>query len=219
MPAFISRNGRKSAEELRNQFAALAHAFVQYNDKHGRLPAAAITSPAGKPLLSWRVALLPYLFEQKLYDQFKLDEAWDSPHNRKLLDKMPAVYRTSRGDRERTLCQVIVGPGTAFEGPKGLRLKLDFPADGKNTLLAVEASTPVPWTKPEDVVFDPKSPTLPMLGADPGHGFNVIHADGEAIYVNRTDISPEDLRRLHDAHGQRTEEGSRKITPPKGGSP
>ena len=48
--------------------------------------------PTGKALLSWRVALLPFLEENELYKQFHLDEAWDSDHNKKLLAKMPRVF-------------------------------------------------------------------------------------------------------------------------------
>jgi RNA polymerase sigma factor (sigma-70 family) len=36
-------------------------ALFDYEREHGRLPAAAITDRDGKPLLSWRVAILPYL--------------------------------------------------------------------------------------------------------------------------------------------------------------
>jgi hypothetical protein len=42
--------------------------------------------------LSWRVHILPFIGFNELYHEFKLDEAWDSPHNIKLLDKMPAIY-------------------------------------------------------------------------------------------------------------------------------
>jgi hypothetical protein len=59
----------------------------------GRLPLAASVDKKGKALLSWRVELLPYLGEQALYNQFKRDEPWDSPHNRKLLSKMPNKSR------------------------------------------------------------------------------------------------------------------------------
>ncbi len=71
----------------------LALAMHNYVDTHqGHLPSAATWGRNGKALLSWRVELLPYLGEGELYNQFKRDEPWDSPHNRKLLSKMPAVY-------------------------------------------------------------------------------------------------------------------------------
>ena len=80
---------RQSLHNLRTISLAVHNAISA--DKQGRFPAAAI-SKDGKPLLSWRVALLPFLGEKGLYEQFHLDEPWDSPHNKLLLDQMPNVY-------------------------------------------------------------------------------------------------------------------------------
>src|SRR5438034_3624647 len=49
------------------------HNFTMRNG--GRLPTAAIRN-GDKPLLSWRVAILPYLEEFRLYERFHLDESW-----------------------------------------------------------------------------------------------------------------------------------------------
>lgn len=53
----------------------------EYQHKHGRLPPAVVHGPEGKPLHSWRVLLLPFIGQEALYKQFKLEEPWDSPHN------------------------------------------------------------------------------------------------------------------------------------------
>src|SRR5690606_13567468 len=65
-----------------------------FHDTFGQLPAAYNTDKDGKPLLSWRVGLLPFLEEGALYNEFHLDEPWDSDHNKKLIARMPAVYRS-----------------------------------------------------------------------------------------------------------------------------
>src|SRR5262249_16425317 len=117
-----------------------------------------------KPLLSWRVVLLPFLEEKDLYEQFKLDEPWDGPHNRELMQRMPKCYRVggmNLQDPPDTFYQVLIGKGTAFERD-GLRLSHDFPAGTDNTILVVDASVAVPWTKPEDVIVD-DTPLLPKL--------------------------------------------------------
>src|SRR5262249_38035901 len=97
----------------------LAVAMHQYHDVNGYLPSPAITDAAGKPLLSWRVALLPYLEQTELYKEFKRDEPWDSTHNKKLLARMPKVF-ASPGVKTRhshsTFYQVIVGPEAVFPG-------------------------------------------------------------------------------------------------------
>jgi RNA polymerase sigma factor (sigma-70 family) len=90
------QDAAKLAHEMarsRLNLKKLALAMHHYVDTHqGHLPSAATVGRNGKALLSWRVELLPYLGEGELYNQFKRDEPWDSPHNRKLLSKMPAVY-------------------------------------------------------------------------------------------------------------------------------
>jgi hypothetical protein len=134
-------------------------AVLAYHAEHHRLPPMAIRSADGAPLLSWRVAILPCLGADAaaLYQEFKLDEPWDSPHNRGLLQQMPAVYRLPF-DRwtpsDMTFLQVLVGPGTAFERD-GLRLDVDFPDGADKTILIAEAANAVPWTRPVDLVYDP----------------------------------------------------------------
>jgi RNA polymerase sigma factor (sigma-70 family) len=83
--------GQQSRIDSRNNLKQIALAVHSYSDTYGVLPSD-ITDDEGQPLLSWRVALLPFLEQGDLYRQFKLDEAWDSPHNIKLLARMPKVY-------------------------------------------------------------------------------------------------------------------------------
>jgi RNA polymerase sigma factor (sigma-70 family) len=100
-----------------NNLKQIGRAFQKYDDAQGHLPAE-IQDKDGQPLLSWRVALLPYLGQEALYKQFALDQPWDSEHNLKLLAKMPAIYRVGIEPKEgtHTYYQVFVGPGTPF-GP------------------------------------------------------------------------------------------------------
>jgi RNA polymerase sigma factor (sigma-70 family) len=166
---------------------AIAKAMHQYHDLHDTLPTAAIYSKDGKPLLSWRVALLPMLGHEKLYLQFRLDEPWDSPHNKKLIDQTPDVFapvRAGAGPRHLTAYQVFTGKDTLFEGMRGIRLQ-DV-ADGTVcTILVVEAHNEVPWTRPEDISYDP-SKALPKFGAVPKDGFHVLMADGSVRFVVAT---------------------------------
>jgi Protein of unknown function (DUF1559) len=160
-----------------------------------RLPPTAIRKN-GKPLLSWRVAILPYLGQQALYDKFHLDEPWNSPHNKKLLTQMPDVYApVVRFDEPRisTYYQVFTGPGTLFEDELGPRLR-DVKDRTSSTLMVVEAGSPVPWTKPEDIPFDGKKPML-KLGRQFADGFHIVFVDSAAMFV-RKEIPAEFLRAL-----------------------
>ncbi len=156
---------REAREQSMNNLRFIGLAMHNYLQRHGRaFPPAAIRKD-GKPLLSWRVAILPYLEQEALYNKFHLDEPWDSPHNKPLLDEMPEVYAPLSNAGKlghSTHCQVFTGPGTMFAGDEGT--KPDDIADGTAwTIMVVEAARPVPWTKPEDLPFDAEKP-LPELG-------------------------------------------------------
>ncbi len=243
---------------VRQQLRTLGIAIINYHDAYGRLPLPAIVDQKGQPLLSWRVAILPFIEQDALFREFKLDEAWDSPHNKKLIAKMPAVFApvSKSTAPHSTYFQYIVGPEAIFSshrlkgsrgfgsrpggmggmggapgmpggrggpgpggsggaggrpgmgpggfpgGPGGMRggsagptapippggsgvmggsglprIPNSIPDGTSNTILAVEAGTPVVWTKPEDVSYDPKKP-LPRLGGQFASVIHVLMADG-----------------------------------------
>ena len=175
-------------------------AMHQYNDDHQHLPPQALCDEEGRPLLSWRVLLLPYLQEEALYKEFQLDEPWDSPHNIKLLPRMPQVYSrptvVGRRETERTHFQVFVGEGSVFDDAPGFKppsIGQIVVANGlENTILLAEAYEPVPWTKPEDLRFDRNTP-LPRLGGVSRAGFIVVRGDRSFDFVWATYPYPEDV--------------------------
>ncbi len=162
--------------------------------------------------MSWRVAILPYLLENDLYQSFKLDEPWDSPHNKPLLERMPYLYasapqRPGQAQGNLTHFRVFVGEGTPFEGGRGPRWE-DFPDGLDRTILIVEADEAVPWTKPDDLPYAPDKP-LPSLGKGPRGNFLAQMADGSVLFIpakfdevllrraiTRNDKQPLDLDRL-----------------------
>jgi hypothetical protein len=171
----------------------MALAMHNYHDTHGRLPPAAVCGKDGKPLYSWRVALLPFIEEQALYAEFKLDEPWDSPHNLALLDRMPRVYgpykRRSDDRPGYSYYRVFVGKGTAFEGPRGQSFR-DFPDGTSNTILIAEAGEAVPWTKPEELPYAPDQP-LPRMGGIARDGFfRIATGDGSVRDIGDTVSEP-----------------------------
>ncbi|HLJ93709.1 MAG TPA: DUF1559 domain-containing protein [Gemmataceae bacterium] len=194
---------RQSANRMQsiNDLKQIALAMHNYQDSYGHFPAQAIYSKDGKPLLSWRVSLLPFLDQDALYKQFKLDEAWDSPHNQRLLAQMPKVFADPNlpSGETVTVFEGFVGPGAVFEGTKGLRLPADFPDGTSNTIMLVEAANPVPWTKPEDLPYDPNKP-LPKLGGHASGGFSAAFCDGSVRFL-RQNIKESILRALITRNG------------------
>jgi hypothetical protein len=150
----------------------------------------------GKALLSWRVALLPYLGEQELYRQFRLNEPWDSTHNKALLKRMPKIFAppgATNAAPYTTYYQVFVGPGAVFEKHQSLPFPASITDGTSNTLLIVEAGNAVPWTKPEDLHFAPDEPLPELGGLFPGI-FNAVFVDG-AVYPLSKKADPAMIRR------------------------
>lgn len=136
----------------------LAAGLREYLNTHHTLPPAILRGPDGKPLLSWRVALLPYLGEGALYAEFRLDEPWDSPHNQRLLERRPAVYACEEfpwDDLISTVFLVPVGERTLFP-PQGTVLKSELGPGDRQRVVLLEApqARRVPWTAPLDWDFD-----------------------------------------------------------------
>jgi hypothetical protein len=197
------RQMRESASRMQsvNNLKQIALAMHNYHATYNHFPPQAIYSKEGKPLLSWRVLLLPYLEQDGLYRQFKLDESWDSPHNKKLLAQMPKVYADPNVHTTQpvTVYQAFVGPGAFFEGKKGLSLGADFPDGTSNTLMVVEATNPVPWTSPDDLPYDPNKP-LPKLGGHIDKRFAAAYCDGSVRLLNQN-IKESVLRALITRNG------------------
>lgn len=167
---------------LRNSVLAMHN----YHSDHGHFPPPAITATDETPLLSWRVLILPYLGEEKLYKEFHLNESWGSEHNRKLIPRMPDIYKSVGKvacPDHHTFIQVIVGPGTVFDPQHRVTLGQIASARGNDkTITAAQGGHPVIWTKPEDISFTPEGGIGPIGGQFPASsnyvGVNIVLADG-----------------------------------------
>lgn len=190
---------REAANRMKgqNNLRQLGLAVLNYESTYAHYPARATYDKNGKPMLSWRVTILPFIEQQALYMQFHLDEPWDSEHNKKLLAKMPEVYASPFDEKtlrdHTTYYQGFSGKDAFFDGKNGTRIA--FITDGtSNTIALVEASKAVPWTKPEDIPYDASKP-LPKLGLRESKGFNAVFCDGSVRFIRNT-IKAMTLRNL-----------------------
>jgi hypothetical protein len=179
-----------------NNLHQLSLAMLGFEAAHGSLPPGAIRDKDGKPLLSWRVAILPFLDQTALYNQFGLDEPWDSDNNKKLLEKMPAVYQDLQFDLKPSLTvyQGVAGPGSPFEGKEGLRRR-DIRNFQVITIVQTAPEKAVPWTKPSDWETDPKDPASGLAKVDPGGIFGAALLDG-SVHELSHDSNPSELKAM-----------------------
>ena len=149
---------------------AAALGMLNYESSHRHFPPQGESNndEQGKGL-SWRVHILPYLGKKELalWKKFKLDQPWDSPHNFKLLDEMPNIYRASNselsdssdGKRGLTTMVAPINEKTILGSPKFTTFA-DIVDGSSNTILlvVVKNSVAVPWSAPQDYRFDPEDP-------------------------------------------------------------
>lgn len=209
-PVNVARDAAKRAHST-NNLKQLALAMHNYHDANGRFPAAASLSKDGKPLLSWRVHLLPYLEGAELYKQFHLDEPWDSEHNRKLIDKMPKTLASPLAglmEPGKTTYLVPTAVGTAFGGKEGIKFQ-EITDGTSNTIMIVEASPEraVVWTRPDDLKVDLEKP-LAGLEIPAIKGFLAALCDG-SVRVISGKVDPATLRALFTTGGGEVVDGSK----------
>jgi hypothetical protein len=174
----------------------IAAALNAYANDHGAYPLPYIADSAGKPLLSWRVTLLPYLGHQDLYNAIRLDQAWDSPENSEMMFRCPDVYESPADDSNSgdTSYMLITGTGTLFPGNAPLAPQ-DIGDGPAKTLLVVETapatSGQATWTKPVDLNIGRMTmvvggaPGIEIGGNHQG-GATVVTADGRAHFLRDT---------------------------------
>ncbi|OWK34458.1 hypothetical protein FRUB_10429 [Fimbriiglobus ruber] len=194
LPAVQKTREAASRARSTNNLKQIALAMHNYEATYGTLPAAAITDKNGKKLLSWRVSILPYIEQNQLYNQFKLDEPWDSEHNKKLIPLMPITYADPRLPAEvgKTFYKVFVGKDAGFDPVKKRRF-VDITDGTSNTFMAAATGEPVTWTKPDDIEIDIEKP-LPDL-MKPFGSLLVAFFDGSVRYV-APGVAPKTLKAL-----------------------
>jgi hypothetical protein len=175
--------GGAGAVQSSNNLKQMALAFHNYaaNTAYALMPRNIFHPISRKPLLSWRVAILPYIDQGALYKQFKLDEPWDSAHNIKLVSKMPRIYAlpgdTQNAPKGFTPYVVFTGATAPFkEEIGGTSLNGGFVDGMSKTLLIVEGSRMVQWSKPGDIVYNPRQSPKPFLRKTKD-GYLVVTAD------------------------------------------
>lgn len=187
-----------------NNLKQIALAIHNYHDAYGHLPQD-IVDKDGKPILSWRVAILPFIEQQNLYNQFKLDEPWDSANNKQWSQAMIKVFISpeatlpAKHEWGLTNYRGISGPDAAFEPGKKIKLT-DFTDGTSNTIMVIETAELVPWAKPGDYPFDPKKPLPKIVPVGKQKVFQAAFADG-SVRALRPNLDEKTLKALFTRSG------------------
>ena len=206
LPAMQSANLAAAQMQSSNNLKMQLLAMHNFHDTYSRFPAAYSADESGKPLLSWRVHILPFVEEAALYGEFHLNEPWDSEHNKKLIAKMPKVYQvpgSKAGPGMTTYLGVggkdgvLIKPTGRGESSHADGTSLAAILDGSsNTIAIVEGAdeTAVIWTKPEEWVPDAKDPRKGLSMRRPT-GFLAAMCDG-SVHTISAKLDAEMLKRL-----------------------
>lgn len=166
----------------------IALAMLLYKRDHGTLPPAFTVDAEGKRLHSWRVFLLPYLGRKELYDRIRLDEPWNSDHNRQFHEEAIPLYQCPSEQLApgHTTYSVVVGPDMPFEADQGKPLS-QF---GANMILVVEIHQAACWMDPSHNVSGAAAARGigegTSLGSQHPGGLNAAFRDGSARFLAET---------------------------------
>jgi len=163
----IDATRNRPPNPCRSAIKAIGIAMHRYYSQYGCLPPAYVADKDGRPVHSWRVLILPFLEGEALYDRYRFDEPWDSPHNLALARDVPKGMNPNYpmyhcpSDRDSNIWDtsyvMVVGPRTISDGPTSTDL-MKMPDGSSNTILVAEMSdSGVHWMEPQDLKFDEMS--------------------------------------------------------------
>jgi hypothetical protein len=191
-----------------NKLKQIDLALLNYQSTYGHFPPAATTDGNGKPLMSWRVAILPFMGQDALYHQYDPNQPWNSPKNLAVAKQTMNEFRCpSDGDVAdgQTSYVMITGKNTIGGVPGSPGTGLGQITGGlPKTIIVLEVQgLKIPWAEPRDITLDELVAKL-RSGHVSGHPsvFNVGMADG-SVHPLPLNIDPEKLRRLAEINGQK----------------
>ncbi|MGL6077057.1 MAG: DUF1559 domain-containing protein [Fimbriiglobus sp.] len=184
----------------------LSLAVASYHDSHGHFPPPYVLGPDGTPWHSWRVLILPYLSDNDLYEQYDMNQPWNSEHNLKLLPKIPNTYVSySRRDGKRTATSylAVVGPDTVWPGDRKIKTEDVFDGSSVTIQIVENEGLNIPWTEPRDLNFADMPFTLnhPQGINSPYKAPAVTRVDGSVLRLDPK-MPANVLRALLTRHGK-----------------
>jgi len=200
-----------------NRLREIDYALRTYAATRQHLPPINTSDKNGKPMHSWRVAILPYLGRMDLYDMYDFHEPWDGPKNRKLLKTRspytcPFAAYNNTPELALTNFVAVVGEKTFWQPGKRMEIEdLDFRGSSNTILLIEMGNSDIFWSEPRDFCLSngstiatnpPPKFCVPHM-RDNGYfylptplGANALFADGTVRFLPANMLTPDKLERL-----------------------
>ena len=175
-----------------NRLRQTALAALNYESAYRKMPPTTIMDENGKPLMSGRVAMLPFIEQMAIYENLRQDEPWDSVHNREFTQVEVPVYGNATGDG---MIRYPVFPGSVWDDNGGK--SLGQITDGtSNTILAIQAppSQTVGWADPQPWKISTTHPMADVFGER--DSVMVVFVDGHTEVLQRSEMTNEKLKAL-----------------------
>ncbi len=206
LPAVPAAREPARRMQCTNHIKLIMLGLHNYHDLYGSFPPAYTVDEDDNPLHSWRVLILPFIEHPAMYTQIRLDEPWDSEHNRQFHAKTPPIFRCPSGNPSEAVqvptpagCyySVVDGPEAAFFGSQPRAMK---EGEASQSIFVVERRTPVNWMDPSrEISFETavKGINVDAMGISSYHPgcAGVALGDGSVRFLSNT-ISNEILREM-----------------------
>lgn len=150
-----------------NHLKQIGIAIHNYHDVYRHLPPKYFIDRQGQPLLSWRVAILPYIEQAALYQSLKLDQPWNAAANQLPASVVIPTYADRDGNApNKTRFRVPVFPGSAWDGEGPPKTFRDITDGASNTIAVIHAppEAAVSWADPAEWKISPDNPMQDVFG-------------------------------------------------------
>ena len=178
--------------ELRLRQTALA--FHNYESAYRKFPNRVIKDENGKELFSGRVAILPFIEQNNLYQKLRLDEAWDSRHNRQFTEMaVPQFGMTVEG---KSTIRFPVFPDSLWDDKNADSGFANITDGTSNTIFAIEAppEDATSWADPTPWTISPSNPMRDVFGDR--DEVVVAMMDGSTRKLKKADMTNEKLKAM-----------------------